>query len=76
LVIDEQGHGRGVQAEAFLSYLLTDQLSVGVGGRYWALWTTSGTDAPNGVVVPRNDTYRTERVGVTFQASYKFDVPK
>ncbi len=76
LVIDEQGHGRGVQAEAFLSYLLTDQLSVGVGGRYWALWTTSGTDAPNGVVLPRNDTYRAERVGVTFQASYKFDVPK
>jgi len=38
--------------------------------------TTSGTDAPNGVVVPRNDTYRTDRLGVTFQASYKFDVPK
>jgi opacity protein-like surface antigen/outer membrane protease len=76
LTFIEAGHGHGVQAEAFLSYLITNQLSVGVGGRYWALWTTSGTDAVNGAVAPRNDTYRTERVGVTFQASYKFDVPK
>jgi opacity protein-like surface antigen/outer membrane protease len=77
LTIDEAGHGRGVQAEAFLSYLVTNQLSVGVGGRYWALWTTSGTDAANGgAPFARNDTFRTERVGVTFQASYKFDVPK
>jgi hypothetical protein len=76
LTFDEAGHGRGVQAEAFLNYLLTEQFSVGVGGRYWALWTTSGTDAVAGVVSPRNDTFRTDRLGVTFQASYKFDVPK
>jgi opacity protein-like surface antigen len=72
LFLDESGHGSGVQAEAFLSYLVTSQLSVGVGGRYWALWTTSGTDVDNGVPQSRNDTYRTDRVGVTFQASYKF----
>jgi opacity protein-like surface antigen/outer membrane protease len=72
LIIDESGHGTGVQAEAFLSYLVTNQLSVGVGGRYWALWTTSGTEVDNGAPVARNDTYRTDRVGVTFQASYKF----
>jgi outer membrane protease len=75
LIIDESGHGRGVQAEAFLSYLVTDQFSVGVGGRYWALWTTSGSDAFNGVPISRNDTYRVDRLGVTFQASYKFGVP-
>ena len=75
LVIDQSGHGRGVQAEAFLSYLFTDQFSAGVGGRYWALWTTSGSDAFNGVPIPRNDTYRADRLGVTFQASYKFGVP-
>lgn len=72
LIIDESGHGTGVQAEAFLSYLVTNQLSVGVGGRYWALWTTSGTEVDNGAPVARNDTFRTDRVGVTFQASYKF----
>jgi opacity protein-like surface antigen len=74
LVFDEQGHGQGVQAEAFLNYMVTDALSLGVGGRYWAMWTTSGTDAVAGVVSARNDTYSTQRVGVTFQGSYKFDV--
>jgi opacity protein-like surface antigen len=72
LIQDESGHGTGVQAEAFLSYLVTNQLSMGVGGRYWALWTTSGADVNNGVPAARNDTFRTDRVGVTFQASYKF----
>jgi outer membrane protease len=72
LIFDESGHGTGVQAEAFLSYLVTNQISVGIGGRYWALWTTSGTDVANSVLSPRNDTYRTDRVGATFQASYKF----
>ena len=51
------------------------QFSVGVGGRYWAMWTTTGTDAVRGVVSARNDTYRTETFGVTFQAAYKFDAP-
>jgi opacity protein-like surface antigen/outer membrane protease len=71
-IFDESGHGTGVQAEAFLSYLVTSQFSVGVGGRYWAMWTTSGTDVVDGALSARNDTYRTDRVGVTFQASYKF----
>jgi outer membrane protease len=73
LVISEEGHGQGVQADVFLNYYVTDAFSVGVGGRYWALWTTSGSDVFSAVgLVPRNDTFRTERVGVTFQASYKF----
>jgi hypothetical protein len=53
--------------------MVTDAFSLGVGGRDSALWTTSGSDAFNGVPVPRNDTYRTERAGVLFQGSYKFD---
>jgi opacity protein-like surface antigen/outer membrane protease len=72
LVFDEQGHGQGVQAELFLNYMVTDALSVGVGGRYWAMWTKSGTDAVAGVLSQRNDTFSTERLGVTFQSSYKF----
>jgi opacity protein-like surface antigen/outer membrane protease len=77
LVIRESGHGQGVQAEAFLNYYVTDALSLGVGGRYWALWTTSGSDTfifsgvSNGPS-SRNDTFRAERAGVTFQGSYKF----
>lgn len=75
-VFAERGHGRGVQAEAFLSYLVTSQLSVGVGGRYWALWTTSGSDAVDGVPSARKDTYRADQLGVTFQVSYQFGVPR
>ncbi len=72
LVIDENGRGRGVQVEAILSYYVTPQFSVGVGGRYWAMWTTSGSDAFNGVPIDRNDFFRMERYGGFFQAAYKF----
>ena len=72
LVIDEGGHGVGVQLEALLSYYVTPQFSIGAGGRYWAMWTTSGTDAFNGDPVNRNDTYRYERWGLLAQASYRF----
>jgi outer membrane protease len=75
IVFDEHGQGQGVQAEAFLSYLVSDAFTVGVGGRYWSLWTTSGSDAVSGVAVPRNnDTYSAERLGVLFQGSYKFGI--
>jgi len=73
LVIDESGKGRGVQLEAILSYYVTPQFSLGVGGRYWAMWTRTGSDAFNGVPINRTDTYRYERYGVLLQAAYKFD---
>lgn len=72
LVSDESGHGTGIQAEAFLTYMVTNAFSVGVGGRYWSMWTTSGNDVAGGVPQARNDAYSTERLGMTFQASYKF----
>jgi opacity protein-like surface antigen len=75
LVIDESGHGRGVQAELILSYQVTPQLSLGAGGRYWAAWTTSGSDAFDGVPVERTDTYRMERYGTLLQAKYQFAPP-
>ena len=46
---DQQGTGQGVQLEAIMSYYVTDNFSVGVGGRYWAMWTTSGTDHLHGL---------------------------
>jgi opacity protein-like surface antigen/outer membrane protease len=72
LVIDESGNGRGVQVEGILSYYVTPELSIGAGGRYWAVWTRTGSDAFNGVLINRNDTYRAERYGAFVQASYKF----
>jgi hypothetical protein len=77
---DQQGTGQGVQLETILSYYVTDYFDVGVGGRYWAMWTTSGTDtctgcAGLGVVSPSSPArFNTERYGVFLQASYKFGV--
>jgi opacity protein-like surface antigen/outer membrane protease len=72
LVIDESGHGQGVQLELIASYYFTPHVSVGLGGRYWAMWTTTGKDAFNGEPIPRSDTFRYERWGGFLQATYKF----
>jgi opacity protein-like surface antigen len=76
-VADETGKGIGTQAELFLNYYLTPQFSVGAGGRYWAMWTTSGTDCrepPNGACPTQlqNMQFKTERYGLLLQAAYKF----
>ena len=38
---DMRGQGVGFQTQAVLSYDVTDRLSIGIGGRYWAMWSTS-----------------------------------
>jgi opacity protein-like surface antigen len=72
----ESGTGQGVQLEAVLSYRITSQLSVGAGGRYWAMWATKPdalTDA-FGIGCPCQALpVRTERFGGFLQASYAFD---
>ena len=68
--------GQGVQLEGILSYYLTPSFSVGVGGRYWAAWTTSGSDydATYGTT-PTYFRATFEQAGAFLQASYKFGVP-
>ena len=63
------GTGNGVQVELIASYDVTEAFSVGVGGRYWAMWTNvaAQTDAPSNVFSATTDRY-----GVFLQASYKF----
>jgi opacity protein-like surface antigen/outer membrane protease len=73
LVISESGTGRGVQMEAILSYQVAPRFSIGVGARYWAMWTGKGSDSFNGVPIDRTDTYRYERLGALLQASYQFE---
>ena len=67
------GHGIGVQTQALLSYDVTDRLSVGIGGRYWAMWSTSGgrVTIPGG---PTPDPTRNtiDLLGVFVQTSYRF----
>jgi len=70
----EAGEGVGVQLEGILSYALTDCVSVGVGGRYWSMWTTSGTVdfGDTGTVIPMR--YAAEQAAVFVQGSYTFGI--
>jgi len=76
LLSPENGHGIGVELEAMLSYAVTDAFSAGVGGRYWSLWTTSGTVnfGGTGVIVPMH--YAVEQAHLLVEGSYKLDVPE
>ena len=64
-----EGSGQGVQAEVFLSYQATEALSIGIGGRYWAMWTTNAYQTDN---AGNAFSINTERYGVLVQASWKF----
>jgi len=73
----ESGKGSGVQFETMLSYYITPAFNVGVGGRYWAMWTSSdsytnifSTNCPC-----QTEPVKTERFGLLVQADYKFDMP-
>jgi opacity protein-like surface antigen/outer membrane protease len=82
----QSGTSQGVQAELIVTYLLTDSLELGIGGRYWAMWTTTGTqncyggcdNSPTGAGQfsrgPLNPySASTERFGGFVQASYRFN---
>jgi hypothetical protein len=77
------GTGRGIQTELSLTYALTDYLNVGVGGRYWAMWSTSTSQSCHGgcnpsvpgfiVNPPGPFTTNTQRYGTFLQISYRFN---
>jgi hypothetical protein len=71
----ESGRGQGVQLETILSYSVTPALNVGAGGRYWAMWATTGTstDLFSQGCPCQTLPARTERYGGFLQASYKLD---
>jgi opacity protein-like surface antigen len=81
----DHGQGRGVQLEGVISYLFTQNFSVGVGGRYWAMWTSPTAvatrtldcnDPAAGCVVPTGSSFMkgaVEQASVFVQASLKFD---
>ena len=64
--------GHGVQAEALLSYYVTDRLSFGVGGRYWGLWTTDGQFSGTPPGPPRFYRAAFEQADVFVQTAYLF----
>ena len=68
----QSGRGQGVQLELLATYDLTPNLSIGVGGRYWAMWIPDGTTF---YTIPRTtfqEPVATERYGLLVQAAYRF----
>jgi outer membrane protease len=72
LVSPQQGEGTGLQLEAMLSYAVTEALSVGVGGRYWSMWTTDGTVNFGGTGEIIAMRYAAEQAHFLVQGAYKF----
>jgi opacity protein-like surface antigen len=74
--IPEDGTGWGYQLEAVLSYHLTNNVSLGVGGRYWHLETSGHTHFEGHVVgataSPQPVKWKTDRYGIFLQGSFKF----
>ena len=70
--------GHGVQAEAVLSYDVTDHLNIGVGARYWSMWSdgTFTCTGCGGLGVtsdpPNPERISADRYGVLLQGAYKF----
>jgi opacity protein-like surface antigen/outer membrane protease len=73
----ETGNGRGVQLEGILSYAVTPSFNVGVGGRYWAMWTNDNafTNIFSTPCPCQTLPSKTQRAGMFLQASYKFGEP-
>jgi outer membrane protease len=73
--VPEDGKGWGYQLEAFLSYRVTDALSVGIGGRYWYMQTSGLTHFEDHVVgvaaSPQPVDWKVQNYGVFLQMSLK-----
>jgi hypothetical protein len=73
--IPEDGTGWGYQLDAFLSYRVTEMLSVGIGGRYWYMQSRGLTHFEERVVgvnaAPQPVEWKTQNFGVFLQGSIK-----
>ncbi len=71
LISPERANGTGTQLELILNYALTERLRIGVGGRYWAMWTPDGiVDFGGEQIVPMR--FSVEQAALLFQVSYTF----
>lgn len=73
LVSPEDGRGIGVQLEGMITYALDEAWSIGVGGRYWSMWTTDGmvNFGGTGPIIPMR--YAAEQAHLLVEGSYRFD---
>jgi outer membrane protease len=74
--VPEDGKGWGYQLEGFVSYRVTEALSLGIGGRYWRMQTRGLTHFENHVVgipaLPQAVEWKTDNFGMFLQMSLKF----
>jgi hypothetical protein len=74
--VPEDGKGWGYQFDAFLSYRISDMLSVGVGGRYWHVESKGQTHFEGHVVgfnaLPQAVHWKADHFGAFVQSSIKF----
>ncbi len=74
--LPEDGAGHGYQLEAVLSYAYNSNVTFGIGGRYWNMKTDGNTHFENHIVggggSPQPVDWKTERMGIFVQASFKF----
>jgi opacity protein-like surface antigen len=73
IVSPEWANGTGAQLELILAYAITGQLKIGIGARYWNMWTESGTVnfGGNGTYVPMR--FSVEQAALLMQGSLSFD---
>ncbi|MDH4983857.1 outer membrane beta-barrel protein [Hyphomicrobium sp. D-2] len=73
LISPEWGGGTGTQIDLMLNYAVTEQFSVGVGGRYWSMWARDGRAnfGGGGDIVPIR--HAVEQAAFLAQGSYAFD---
>ena len=75
--IPEDGNGHGYQFEALLSYMITPNASIGIGGRYWHMETHGSAHFDDHIVgfaaLPQPLDWKTDIYGVFVQAGIKLD---
>ena len=67
------GHGVGLEAQGFFNYALTPNFEVGLGARYWGLFSNDGSSRFKQFSrsYPVTD-FDLQRYGLLFQAKYRF----
>ncbi len=78
-IFQGSGKGAGVQADTAVSYFITPQWSIGIGGRYWGMWTNPtgqnyyNCGAAGCSPTPEDFKAQLEQLGAFVQTSYKFN---
>jgi hypothetical protein len=68
----EDGNGSGYQLEALLSYRATDEISLGIGARYWHMESKGSAHFEDVGGSPQPLDFKADIYGVFVQGSYRF----